>query len=178
MPARALPLPANGSASKRLNRTSGAAPSSLSIWRAITAKSTCSVPSMAAATWRIACAVALPSSAIFDAAPFEEEIRKNQALLAQAEADVAKAHEDLKLQAIQNQEELRAARLRVEKSDLEMKDVEQGKGRVKEDEATSAVANAERELQKAETALAALAQVESGGDPVARTFWRWRPTSP
>jgi hypothetical protein len=24
--------------------------------------------------------------------------------------------------------------------------------------------------------LAALAQVESGGDPVARTFWRWRPT--
>ncbi len=93
---------------------------------------------------------------LFDAAPFEEEIRKNQALLAQAEADVAKAREDLKLQAIQNQEELRAARLRVEKSDLEMKDVEEGKGRVKEDEAASAVANAERELQKAETALADL----------------------
>jgi len=93
---------------------------------------------------------------LFDAAPFEEEIRKNQALLAQADADVAKAQEDLKLQAIQNQEELRAARLRVEKSDLEMKDVEEGKGRVKEDEAASAVANAERDLQKAETALADL----------------------
>ncbi|HSD27735.1 MAG TPA: efflux RND transporter periplasmic adaptor subunit [Vicinamibacteria bacterium] len=93
---------------------------------------------------------------LFDAAPFEEEIRKNQALLAQAEADVLKAREDLKLQAIQNQEELLAARLRVEKSDLEMKDVEEGKGRVKEEEAASAVANAERELQKAETALADL----------------------
>ena len=93
---------------------------------------------------------------LFDAAPFEEEIRKNQALLAQAEADVAKAREDLKLQAIQNQEELRAARLRVEKSDLEMKDVEKGKGQIKEEEAASAVANAERELQKAETALADL----------------------
>jgi HlyD family secretion protein len=90
---------------------------------------------------------------LFDAAPFEEEIRKNQALLAQAEADLLKAREDLKLQAIQNQEELLAARLRVEKSDLEMKDVEEGKGRVKEEEAASAVANAERELQKAETAL-------------------------
>jgi HlyD family secretion protein len=93
---------------------------------------------------------------LFDAAPFEEEIRKNQALLAQAEADLLKAREDLKLQAIQNQEELLAARLRVEKSDLEMKDVEEGKGRVKEEEAVSAVANAERELQKAETALADL----------------------
>ncbi|HSD66708.1 MAG TPA: hypothetical protein VLF95_08400, partial [Vicinamibacteria bacterium] len=93
---------------------------------------------------------------LFDAAPFEEEIRKNQALLAQAEADLLKAREDLKLQAIQNQEELLAARLRVEKSDLEMKDVQEGKGRVKEEEAASAVTNAERELQKAETALADL----------------------
>jgi len=93
---------------------------------------------------------------LFDAAPFEEEIRKNQALLAQAGAEVLKAREDLKLQAIQNQEELLAARLRVEKSELEMKDVQEGKGRVKEEEAASAVTNAERELQKAETALADL----------------------
>jgi HlyD family secretion protein len=93
---------------------------------------------------------------LFDAAPFEEEIRKNQALFAQAGAEFSKAREDLKLQAIQNQEELLAARLRVEKSDLEMKDVQQGKGRVKEEEAASAVANADRELQKAETALADL----------------------
>ncbi|HUL76421.1 MAG TPA: efflux RND transporter periplasmic adaptor subunit [Vicinamibacteria bacterium] len=93
---------------------------------------------------------------LFDAAPFEEEIRKNQALLTQAQADVLKARQDRKLQEIENQEELLAARLRVEKSELEMKDVQEGKGRVKEEEAASAVANAERDLQKAETALADL----------------------
>ena len=90
---------------------------------------------------------------LFDAAPFEEEIRRNQALLGQAEAELAKAREDLKLQGLQNREEMLAAQLRVEKSDLELKDVQQGKGRVKEDEITQAVANAQRELQKAETAL-------------------------
>ena len=90
---------------------------------------------------------------LFDAAPFEEEIRRNQALLGQAEAELAKAREDLKLQGLQNREEMLAAQLRVERSDLELKDVQQGKGRVKEDEITQAVANAQRELQKAETAL-------------------------
>jgi len=93
---------------------------------------------------------------LFDAAPFEEEIRRNQALLAQAEADLAKAREDVTLQAIQNREELQAARLRVEKNELELKDVQEGKGRVKEDEAAQAVANAERELQKAQSQLADL----------------------
>jgi HlyD family secretion protein len=93
---------------------------------------------------------------LFDAAPFEEEIRKNQALLAQAQADLVKTRQDLKLQVLQNQEELLAARLRVEKSGLEMQDVQEGKGRVKEEEAASAVTNAERELQKAESALADL----------------------
>jgi HlyD family secretion protein len=93
---------------------------------------------------------------LFDAAPFEEEIRRNQALLAQAEADFLKAREDLKLQDIQNREELQTARMRVEKSVLELKDVQEGKGRVKEEEAEAAVANAERELQKAESQLADL----------------------
>ena len=35
---------------------------------------------------------------LFDAAPFEEEIRRNQALLAQAQADLVKAQQDLNLQ--------------------------------------------------------------------------------
>src|SRR6266446_1749844 len=90
---------------------------------------------------------------LFDAAPFEEEIRRNQALLSQAEADLQKARQDIKLQGIQNQEELSAARLKVERSDLELKDVQDGKGRLKEDEASSAVANADRDLKKAESAL-------------------------
>jgi HlyD family secretion protein len=90
---------------------------------------------------------------LFDAAPFEEEIRRSQALLSQAEADLAKSREDLKLQGIQNREELSAARLRVEKNELELKDVQEGKGRVKEDEAAQTVANAERELAKAQSQL-------------------------
>ena len=86
---------------------------------------------------------------LFDAAPFEEEIRRSQAQMAQANAELAKAQQDYKLQAIQNQEELAAARQKVERSQLELADVQQGKGRVHEDEAEAAVANAERELQKA-----------------------------
>ena len=66
---------------------------------------------------------------LFDAAPFEEEIRRNQAQLAQAQADLEKAQQDFKLQAIQNQEELAAARQKVERSQLELADVQEGKGR-------------------------------------------------
>jgi len=86
---------------------------------------------------------------LFDAAPFEEEIRRSQALLAQAQADLDKAKQDFKLQAIQNQEELAAARQKVERSQLELADVQGGKGLVREEEAVAAVANAERELAKA-----------------------------
>jgi HlyD family secretion protein len=90
---------------------------------------------------------------LFDAAPFEEEIRRSQAQLAQAQADLAKAREDSKLQVIQNQEDLAVARQKVQHSDLELKDVQEGKGRVREEEAAAAVANAERDLQKAVGAL-------------------------
>jgi HlyD family secretion protein len=93
---------------------------------------------------------------LFDAAPFEEEIRRNQALLAQAQADLVKARQDENLQQVQNREELAAARLKVERSDLELKDVQEGKGRLKEEEATAAVGNAERDLQKAQAALSDL----------------------
>jgi len=90
---------------------------------------------------------------LFDAAPFEEEIRRSQAQLAQAQADLSKAREDLKLQVIQNQEDLAAARQKVERSDLELKDVQEGKGKLREEEAQAAVANADREQQKALGAL-------------------------
>jgi len=90
---------------------------------------------------------------LFDSAPFEEEIRRNQALLEQAQAELSKTQQELKLQAIQNQEDMTAARLKVERSDLELRDTQEGKGRIKEEEAVAAVANAERELQKAKSAL-------------------------
>jgi HlyD family secretion protein len=100
---------------------------------------------------------------LFDAAPFEEEIRKNQALLSQAEADVAKARQDLQLQQIQNMEETASARQKVERSELELKDVQQGKGRLKEEEAAAAVSNAERELKKAQGARDDLAPLLAEG---------------
>lgn len=90
---------------------------------------------------------------LFDSSPFEEEIRRSQAALSQAEADLSKAKEDLKLQAIQNQEELATSRQKLERSDLELKDVQEGKGQLKEQEAAAAVAAAERELQKTKTDL-------------------------
>jgi HlyD family secretion protein len=90
---------------------------------------------------------------LFDAAPFEEEIRRSEALLAQAEADLEKARQDYKLQVIQNQEELAAAKQKVERSDLELRDAQDGKGRLREEEAALAVTGAERDLQKSVTAL-------------------------
>ena len=90
---------------------------------------------------------------LFDSAPFEEEIRKSEALLHQAEADLQKAQQDLKLQAITNREEVALARQKLERSQLELKDVTEGKGRLREEEAEAAVLNAERELQKAQTAF-------------------------
>lgn len=89
---------------------------------------------------------------LFDASPFEEEIRKDQAQLAQAEADLEKAREDLKIQQIQNREDLAAASQKLDQSELELQDVEEGKGRVKEEEVQNSVADAERELRKAEAA--------------------------
>lgn len=89
---------------------------------------------------------------LFDAAPFEEEIRKNQALLEQARADLEKAKQGYKLQSIQNQEDVAAAKQKLERSDLELKDVQEGKGKLKEEEAVAAVTSAERELAKARAA--------------------------
>lgn len=100
---------------------------------------------------------------LFDAAPFEEEIRKGQAQLGQAEADLEKAKQDYKLQAIQNREEAALARQKLERTELELKDVQEGKGRLKEEEAVAAVTNAERDLQKAEGALEDLKPLLANG---------------
>ncbi|MBI3932069.1 MAG: efflux RND transporter periplasmic adaptor subunit [Acidobacteria bacterium] len=90
---------------------------------------------------------------LFDAAPFEEEIRRNQAALEQAQAELEKAKQGYKLQLIENQEKLAKARQDAERTDLELKDIEEGKGKLKEEETVAAVTQAERELKKAESAL-------------------------
>jgi HlyD family secretion protein len=90
---------------------------------------------------------------LFDSAPFEEEIRRTEAQLAEARADLQKAQQDVNLQGIQNTEEISAARLKSERSELELKDVEEGKGKLQEEEARAAVTQAQRELKTAETSL-------------------------
>lgn len=100
---------------------------------------------------------------LFDAAPFEEEIRKTEAQLAQAAADLSKARQDYALQTIQNREEVAASRQKVARSEMELKDAEDGKGRLREEEAAAAVATAERELAKVETALGDLRPLLESG---------------
>jgi HlyD family secretion protein len=90
---------------------------------------------------------------LFDSAPFEEEIRRTEAQLAEARAESQKAQQDVSLQGIQNTEELAAARLKAQRNELEQKDVEEGKGKLREEEARAAVTQAERELKKVETSL-------------------------
>lgn len=89
---------------------------------------------------------------LFDAAPFEEEIRRSQALLSQAQAELQQAQQDFNLQLVQNREELSTARQKVERSQLELQDTQSGKGALRENEASLAVANAERELVKVQAA--------------------------
>lgn len=90
---------------------------------------------------------------LFDSAPFEEEIRRSQAQLSEAEADLEKARQDLTLQAIQNREDLAVAQQKLVQSDLELQDVQEGKGRLGEEEAEAAVAQAQRDVRKTEREL-------------------------
>ncbi len=85
---------------------------------------------------------------LFDATPFEEQIRESEALLAQAVAESVKARQDLALQEVQNREEMAAARQKEDKSGLELRDVEEGKGKLREDEVKAELAEADRDLRR------------------------------
>ena len=85
---------------------------------------------------------------LFDSTPFEEQIRESEALLSQALAESVKARQDLALQEVQNSEELAAARQKEDKSGLELRDVEEGKGKLREDEVKAELAEADRELRR------------------------------
>lgn len=89
---------------------------------------------------------------LFDTTPFEEQIREGEAQASQARAELVKARQDLALQEVQNAEELAAAKQKEEKSGLELQDVEQGEGLLREAEAKAKLAEAERALKRAETA--------------------------
>ena len=100
---------------------------------------------------------------LFDATPFEEEIRKSRAQLAQADADLALAAQDEKIQQIRNAEETHAAEEKVAQSRLSLEDLEKGSGRLREVEAAAEVRHAEREVQEAEANYADLEPLLAAG---------------
>jgi HlyD family secretion protein len=89
----------------------------------------------------------------FDREPFVEALERSKAQLAQAEAELTKAREELKLISIASQEELTDSKDKLRLSELELQSVVEGKGKLAEAESAAQLAQAERELQKAESSF-------------------------
>jgi HlyD family secretion protein len=89
----------------------------------------------------------------FDREPFAEELERSRAQLAQAEAELVKAQQELKLLSIAAQEELTESKDKLRLSELELQSVIEGKGKLAEAESAAQLAQAERELQKAESSF-------------------------
>jgi HlyD family secretion protein len=87
----------------------------------------------------------------FDAVPFKEELQTTEAQLAQAQAERVKAEQDLKLLRLTNKEELEEAKDKLRLAELELSSLTEGKGKVAEAESAAKLAQARRELEKAET---------------------------
>ncbi len=89
----------------------------------------------------------------FDREPFAEELERSKAQLAQAEAELVKADQELKLLRIAAQEEVTESKDKLRLSELELQSVIEGKGKLAEAESAAQLAQAERELQKAESSF-------------------------
>ncbi len=89
----------------------------------------------------------------FDREPFAQELERSKAQLAQAEAELVKAEGELKLLSIAAQEEQTESKDKLRLSQLELQSVIEGKGKLAEAESAAQLAQAERELQKAESSF-------------------------
>jgi len=85
----------------------------------------------------------------FDPTPFQEELRRIEAQLAQAHAELVEAEQDQKLMRLRNAEELAESQAKKRLAELELKSVTDGKGKLAEAESEVKVAQARRELEKA-----------------------------
>jgi HlyD family secretion protein len=85
----------------------------------------------------------------FDRQPFAEELERTRAQLAQAEAELVKAQEELKLLRIAAKEEMTESHDKVRLAELELESVVEGKGKLAEAESAAQLAQAKRELDKA-----------------------------
>ncbi|MEE9263059.1 MAG: efflux RND transporter periplasmic adaptor subunit, partial [Vicinamibacteria bacterium] len=84
----------------------------------------------------------------FDSNPFEEDVRRTNALLAQSRAELVKAEQDLKLMRLRNKEELAETHDKHRLAELELASVTDGKGKLAEAESATKLAQARRELEK------------------------------
>lgn len=87
----------------------------------------------------------------FDRQPFAEELERSKAQFAQAEAELVKAQQEVKLLEISTKEEVTESRDKVRLSELEVQTVVEGKGKLAEAESAAQLAQAKRELEKAES---------------------------
>ena len=87
----------------------------------------------------------------FDSQPFAEELKQTRAQLAQAQAELVKATEEHKLLLIAAKEEKTQSTDKVRLAELELESVIEGKGKVAEAESAARLAQATRELAKAES---------------------------
>jgi RND family efflux transporter MFP subunit len=87
----------------------------------------------------------------FDPEPFAEGLERSRAQLAQAEAELTKAQEERKLLHIAASEELTESKDKVRLAEIELENVIEGKGKLAEAESAAQLAQARRELEKAES---------------------------
>ena len=85
----------------------------------------------------------------FDSNPFEEEVLRTNARLAQSRAELIKTEQDLKLMRLRNTEELAEAHDKLRLAELELASVADGKGKLAEAESSTKLGQSRRELERA-----------------------------
>ena len=86
----------------------------------------------------------------FDPQPFADELEQTKAQLAQAQAELVKAQQEVELLRISAKEDVAESRDKVRLAELELENVTEGKGKLAEAESAAHLAQARRELEKAE----------------------------
>lgn len=86
----------------------------------------------------------------FDPQPFADELEQTKAQLAQAQAELVKAQQEVQLLQIAAKEDVTESRDKVRLAELELESVTKGKGKLAEAESAAQLAQARRELEKAE----------------------------
>jgi multidrug resistance efflux pump len=88
----------------------------------------------------------------FDATPFEQTLAREDASLREAQADLLRAREELRIEQLRSDGDLAQAREQITSAKAEVANQSDGKGRVQQAEVEAAYAEAQREVVTARTA--------------------------